>query len=316
MLGSTRPPDFDAVEAQAEVRLCDEAELPDGIRGAEVLFVWDFLSHAVPAAWPYADQLRWVHIASAGVDTLMFDGLRDSDVALTNSRGVFDDAIAEYVLGLVLTFAKDFAGTVDHQRARQWQHRETERIAGKRALIVGTGGIGRATARLLRAAGLQVAGVGRTARGQDPDFEVVHAAEDLTSRLGWGDYVVCAAPLTDATRGMFDAAAFAAMKPTARFVNVGRGAHVITSDLEAALTAGDIAGAALDVFEAEPLPKGSALWSMPNVVVSPHMSGDFIGWESALVSIFTDNFQRWIAGESLRNVVDKELGYPKPTQRP
>ena len=310
VLGSERPPDFDRVEALAEVRRCDEAGLAEALPGADALFVWDFLSGAVPDAWPHADRLRWVHIASAGVDNLMFDGMRDSDVVLTNSRGVFDGAIAEYVLGAVLAFAKDLPATLAYQRDGQWRHRETERVAGRTALVVGAGPIGRAIARLLRAAGLRVAGVGRRARSGDPDFGDVHAAADLHGRLAWADYVVCAAPLTDATRGMFNAAAFAAMRRTARFVNVGRGAHVVTDDLIAALRDGRIAGAALDVFEAEPLPPDSALWSMPNVMVSPHMSGDFIGWEAALVELFTDNLERWLSAEPLRNVVDKTLGYP------
>ncbi|MQA27198.1 MAG: D-2-hydroxyacid dehydrogenase [Micromonosporaceae bacterium] len=314
VLGSSRPPHFEQVEERAEVRQVDDAGLPKAFPGADALFVWDFLSHAVPDAWPHAGRLRWVHIASAGVDTLMFDGLRDSDVVLTNSRGVFDGAIAEYVLGAVLAFAKDLPATLEHQRAGRWRHRETERVAGKRALVVGSGPIGRAIARLLRAAGLRVAGVGRRARSGDPDFGDVHAADELAACLPCADYVICAAPLTDATRGMFDADAFAVMQRSARFVNVGRGAHVVTDDLVTALASGEIAGAALDVFEAEPLPRDSALWSMPNVMVSPHMSGDFIGWESALAEVFADNFQRWLSSQPLRNVVDKTLGYP--TGRP
>ncbi|MGH3713579.1 MAG: D-2-hydroxyacid dehydrogenase [Micromonosporaceae bacterium] len=310
VLGAESPPDFATIEDQAVVRRCDDASLAAALTGADALFVWDFTSRAVPAAWADAEvsRLRWVHIASAGVDTLMFDALRRSDVTLTNSRGVFDGAIAEYVLGLVLLFAKDVTTTIDHQRATRWAHRETERLAGRTALVVGTGPIGRAIARLLRAAGMRVAGVGRTARS-DPDFGQVYAAADLHAALGTADYVICAAPLTDATRGMFDAAAYAAMRRTARFVNVGRGGHVVTADLEAALAGGQIAGAALDVFDTEPLPAESPLWSMSNVVVSPHMSGDFIGWKSALVEVFRDNFDRWIAGRPLCNVVDKRLGY-------
>jgi phosphoglycerate dehydrogenase-like enzyme len=303
------PPGFDRIEDLAVVRRCTDSSLAAALSGADALFVWEFLSDAPRHAWPDADvsRLRWVHIASAGVDTMMFDEFRDSDVVLTNSRGIFDGAIAEYVLGVILMFAKDFAGSLRYQAAGQWRHRETERIAGRTALVVGTGPIGRAIARLLRAAGLQVVGIGRRER-PDPDFGQVYA--DLHAHLQGADFVVCAAPLTDQTRGMFDASAFAAMAPTARFVNVGRGDHVVTADLEKALSDGQIAGAVLDVFDTEPLPEGSALWSMPNVMVSPHMSGDFLGWKSALVDLFVDNFRRWISGRPLRNVVDKRLGYP------
>jgi len=123
------------------------------------------------------------------------------------------------------------------------------------------------------------------------------------------DYVVAVAPLTEQTKGMFDADAFAAMRPGARFVNVGRGELVRTPDLVDALRAGRIAGAALDVFDTEPLPSDSPLWTMENVLISPHMSGDFVGWRDTLVEVFADNFQRWQTDRPLRNVVDKRLGY-------
>ncbi|MFI5608865.1 D-2-hydroxyacid dehydrogenase [Amycolatopsis sp. NPDC051903] len=298
-----------AIEKAAVVRYTDAAGLPEALTGAEALFVYDFLSTAVPGAWDSAGDLRWLHIASAGVDPVLFPGLIDSDVVLTNSRGVFDDAIAEYVLGVVLAFAKDFARSLDLQRAGTWQHRETERIAGREVLVVGTGPIGRSIARLLRAAGLRVSGAGRRPRTGDPDFGTVHDSGELTRHLPVYDYVVAVAPLTEQTKGMFDAAAFAAMKPSARFVNVGRGELVVASDLVAALRAGELAGAALDVFDTEPLPADSPLWTMPDVLLSPHMSGDFIGWRSTLVEVFQANFRRWVAGEPLHNVVDKRLGY-------
>lgn len=296
-----------SVEAVADVRYADAAGLADALPEADALFVWDFLSRAVEPAFASAGRLRWMHIASTGVDNVLFDSMRESDVTLTNSSGVFDSSIAEYVLGCVLAFAKDFRVTLQAQSEKRWQHRETERIAGKRALVVGTGPIGRAIARLLHAAGLEVAGAGRTARVDDPDFGAVHDV----SRVPWADfdYVVAVAPLTDTTAGMFDAATFAAMKPTARFVNVGRGGLVVTDDLISALRKGIIAGAALDVFETEPLPPDNPLWTMPNVLVSPHMSGDFVGWLPALAELFVDNFHKWQAGEPLRNVVDKHLGY-------
>ncbi|GAA4667287.1 D-2-hydroxyacid dehydrogenase [Amycolatopsis dongchuanensis] len=309
LCGDRRPPDMDAVEAAAEIRYTDEKGLPDALRGADALFVYDFLSTAVPGAWHAADRIRWVHIASAGVDPVMFPELRESDVVLTNSRGVFDDSIAEYVLGVVIAFAKDLPRSLELQRQRRWQHRESERVAGRRALVVGTGPIGRAIARLLRAAGLDVSGMGRRARGEDPDFGTVHASADLVRVVAGFDYVIAVAPLTDETKGMFDAAAFAAMKPSARFVNVGRGELVVTDELVTALRAGEIAGAALDVFDTEPLPVDHPLWTLANVVISPHMSGDFVGWRNTLVEVFADNFARWRDGRPLRNVVDKQLGY-------
>lgn len=300
---------MDEVEALAEVRYASAADLPRALPGTDVLFMWDFLSTALCDAEPYADRLRWIHQAGAGVDRVLVPWVVRSDITVTNSRGVFDRSIAEYVLGLVLSFAKDLPHTLALQHDHRWQHRETEMVDGRSALVVGVGPIGRMIARLLRGVGMAVAGVGRTARAADPDFGTVLPASDLHEALPHADYVIVAAPLTDDTRGMFDAAAFAAMRPTARFVNIGRGEIVVEPDLVAALRSGRLAGAALDVFEHEPLGDDSPLWDMPNVVVSPHMSADFIGWLDALADVFVDNFRRWHAGAPLRNVVDKQLGY-------
>ncbi|MBI2238271.1 MAG: D-2-hydroxyacid dehydrogenase, partial [Actinobacteria bacterium] len=279
------------------------------LEGAEIVFAWDYEEDLLPSAWSGAGSVRWIQAASAGVDALLFPELIEGDVLVTNARGVFDEPMAEYVLGLVLAFAKDFPTTFEHRLASAWEHRDTERLAGMSLLVVGVGPVGRAVARLGRAVGMEVEGLGRTARAGDGDFGVVLGAGDLHGALAWSDYVVNALPSTPGTRHLFDAAAFACMKPTARFVNVGRGATVDERALADALRAGTIAGAALDVFEEEPLPAGSPLWRMPNVIVSPHMSGDFAGWERAVVEVFVDNLGRWVRGEPLRNVVDKRLGY-------
>ena len=271
--------------------------------------MWDFLSTAIEPAWSSADRVQWVHIAAAGVDPLLFPALRSAPVTVTNSRGVFEGPIAEYVLGLVIAMAKDFATTMDDQRQHRWHHRETERIAERNALVIGTGPIGRATARLLRAAGLRVEGIGRRQIVDDPDFGTVFPMSRLTERLTGADFVIALAPLTDATRGMFNRETLAAMRPTARLINVGRGPLVVTDDLVKALADGAIAGAALDVFDTEPLPADSPLWSLPNVLLSPHMSGDTVGWKADLAELFVANFRRWLAGDPLLNVVDKQLGY-------
>ncbi|MFE9323484.1 D-2-hydroxyacid dehydrogenase [Nocardia sp. NPDC052278] len=310
VLHSDSVPDADLmapVADRAEVRYTEAPGLADALRGADALFVYDFLTRAIPGAWHAADRLRWLHMGSTGVDPVMFPELRESEVVVTNTRGVFDTAIAEYVLGQILGFAKDLSGSLRLQQRREWRHRESERISGACVLIVGTGSIGRAIARLLRAAGMTVRAVGRRARATDPDFGTV--STDLLAELPIADYVVAVAPLTPQTREMFDAKAFAAMKPHARFVNVGRGELVVTDDLLAALSTGSIAGAALDVVDPEPLPARHPLWDLPNVLITPHNSGDFSGWRTEVVTAFTRNFDNWIAGRTLDNVVDKELGY-------
>ncbi|MPZ63148.1 MAG: D-2-hydroxyacid dehydrogenase [Propionibacteriales bacterium] len=305
----TLPSNLERIEELADVRLATAAELPATLAGAEILLAWDFLTPALAAAWDSADRLRWVHTASAGVDNVLIPPMVDSDVALTNSRGVFDGAIAEYVLGLMLMFAKDTMGTWRRQTRREWEHRDTERLAGRTALVVGVGPIGRAIARLLGAAGVRVSGAGRTARSGDPDFGDVAASSDLTELVTGADYVVLVAPLTKETRGMIDASVLGAMKPSARLINVGRGELVVEPDLVAALRERRIAGAALDVFETEPLPPESPLWELPEVFVSPHMSADTVGWRDALAELFLDNLRRWRADEPLRNLVDKTVGY-------
>ena len=162
---------------------------------------------------------------------------------------------------------------------------------------------------MCKAAGLNPHGIARKPRHDDPDFVAVHGNDDLTEQLGLADFVVIAAPLTPQTEGLFNEKAFKSMRKSARLINIGRGPVVKTDDLIAALNNGDIAGAALDVFEEEPLPANHPLWDMENVIMTAHMSGDFIGWKRALTDQFLENLDRWHQGEELFNLVDKKLGY-------
>lgn len=285
------------------VRFVTDETLAAALPGTEVVLVWDFTSVAVRDHWAAADSVRWVHTASAGVDRLIFPGLVDSEVTLTNSRGVFDVPMAEYVTGLVIAMAKDLPGTLAAQAQRAWRHRETERVGGRTALVVGSGPIGRATAAMLAAVGMRVELVGRRAG------DGVHPIDALPGLLPRAEFLVLAAPLTDTTRGMLNATTLAALPRGARVVNVGRGALIVQDDLVDALRTGHLAGAALDVFDREPLPADSPLWELPGVVVSPHMSGDILGWRDELETLFTDNLARYRAGEPLLNVVDKTLGF-------
>lgn len=305
-----RPVGLDRLAKEAAIHYAvSDRALARGLAEAEVLLVWDFRSAKLRAAWPGARRLRWIHVAGAGVDTVLFPELASSRVVLTNSRGVFDQAIAEYVLGLMLVFAKDFWTTFDLQRRRVWRHRETEHLRGQSVLIVGAGGIGRTIGRLACRAGMRVAGVARTARASDPDLGRITAVRNLPEVVGQADYVVIATPLTPETKGLFGAAAFQRMRPTARLINVGRGPVVDEAALLRALRSKRIAGAALDVFMQEPLPKGHPFWDAPGLIVSPHMCGDFRGWTAALSALFVENYRRWRRGAPLLNVVDKTLGF-------
>jgi phosphoglycerate dehydrogenase-like enzyme len=304
------PPGLELLDGRADVRMAhDEGTLREALPGSQILLVTDFRTDALRAAWPAADSLRWVHATSAGVDALLIPELVESDIPVTNAQGIFDRSIAEYVLGAILLFAKDFNGSLAYQRQCRWQHRDTERAQGKRVLVVGAGSIGREIARLTGAIGMEVYGVARTARTRDPDFIEVFANESLHEQLGKADYVVISVPLTRATEGLFGPNEFAAMKPEARFINIARGPIVQTHALVEILRQGAIAGAALDVFEEEPLPPEHPLWQFSNVVMTAHMAGDFVGWRVALIEQFLANLEHWQCGEPLFNQVDKKLGY-------
>lgn len=297
-------PRLGRLTGRARIEHADASTLAERLPHADALLVWDFTSHAVREAWPGGGpRPRWVHTASAGVDHLMCPELAASDTVVTNARGIFDQPIAEYVAALVLSMAKDLPRTLDLQREGLWRHRESRRVAGTRAVIVGSGPIGRTIARTLKALEITTAIVGRTPRTG------IHGPDDLDRLIARADWVIAAAPLTEQTYGMFDARRFGVMQPSARFVNIGRGQLVVEDALVEALRKRWIAGAALDVFEHEPLGPDSPLWQIPDLIVSPHMSGDTIGWRDELGTQFLELYERWEAGKPLLNVVDKKRGY-------
>lgn len=304
-----RPSGLTSLESRATFRYTDAAGLGDAVRGADALLLWDFFSSALEGVWRHCDRLRWIHVAAAGVDKLLFPELRASDVVVTNARGTFDRPIAEFVLASVLAHLKLFREGHDLQREHVWRHRETLPLRGRSALVVGAGNIGREIARLLRAVDVEVTGAGRSARTGDPDFGTVIASSDLATAVGAFDIVVNVTPLTESTRNLFDRKVFAAMKPSAYFVNVGRGASVVEADLLAALRSDELAGAALDVFETEPLPADSPLWDEPTLTISPHLSGDSAGWLDTLAAQFVELARLWLDGEPLPHPVDKQLGF-------
>ncbi len=298
----------------ADVRVTGAHGLGRALDGADVLYLWDYFSGALPAAWHAAGSLRWLHVAAAGVDRLLFPDLVASDVVVTNAHGVFDQPMAEYVLGAVLHAAKGFGPLRDAQREARWAWREGRNIAGSSALVVGTGSIGRATARLLRAVGMHVEGAGRTAREHDDDFGRVHATADLPAVVGRFDHVILVAPLTPATENLVSAEVIAALKPTAVLVNAGRGRLLDEGALVDRLSAGTLAGAVLDTFAVEPLPPESPLWSLPSVLVTPHMASNADSWLDDLAAQFERNFLLWLDGQPLPGVVDKALGYVPSTR--
>lgn len=269
--------------------------------GIEIMFLNDFRSTLVRDFGP--GDLKWIHTSSIGVDPLLTPEMLASEVVVTNSRGVCERPIAEWVLGVILMFTKDLRTTLNLQREHRWLHRETESLLGRRALVVGPGPVGREIVKLLRAAGMRVTVVGRSER-VDEELGPVMSVDDLPSALGSADDVILALPHSPQTQGLFNADLLSRMTPGARIVNVGRGAVLVEQDLLSALDSGHLGGAALDVFEREPLPKESPLWDYPNVLVSPHASGDLIGWRSRVVESFVTNLKRWKNDDALLDVVD------------
>jgi phosphoglycerate dehydrogenase-like enzyme len=313
VLGADEPPGgIEAAASDVDLRYARDGDALVAIgEDAEGLFFYRARGAWLRSAWPAMEHLRWIHSASDGVDGVLFPELVHSAVVVTNSRGVFDASIAEWVIGAMLAFATKILTQRDAQLAGTWIEGTTERLGGRRLLVVGPGPIGRAVAERAAALGMEVGAAGRTAR-RDAIFGSVVSTRDheaFDRALGEADYVVDTLPYTPDTDRLFDAARFAAMRPSARFFNVGRGGTVDEAALVAALEQGTIAGAALDVFFREPLPQASPLWKMPQVLVSPHMSGDFEGWEDDVMALFVENARRFAHGQRLRNLVDKIAGH-------
>ncbi|MDQ3169214.1 MAG: D-2-hydroxyacid dehydrogenase [Acidobacteriota bacterium] len=255
-----------------------------------------------------ARQLRWIHSSAAGVGATLFPALIGSDVVVTNSRGVQAPAIAEHIVSTVLAWRRRLHIAMRRQQAGVWAQDELATpfaapLAETRALIVGMGSIGGQTARMLRALGMQVDGVGRSAR------EGQSSVDRLPELLPSSDIVIITAPHTPETDRLFDGHMLARMKPDALLVNVGRGRIIDEAALTAALEKGSLGGAALDVFDGEPLASDSPLWAMENVIITPHVAGFGPRYWEGLIDLFGRNLERWRRGEPLENVVDKRRGY-------
>jgi phosphoglycerate dehydrogenase-like enzyme len=305
------PPSIAAAGDIAELTFVhDDAALGDVLDRVEVVFAWEPRRAWLEQLATDASRLRWIQAASDGVDHVLVAPLvARADVAVTNARGVFEAPIAEWIVGAMLAMSTGLHRSIVDQGARRWgTGRYTERLAGRHLVVVGPGPIGREVATRASALGMTVEAVGRSER-DDPIFGRVRGPEGFHDALGRADVVLDALPMTPATSEIFDAAAFAAMRPGTRFINVGRGGTVDEPGLVEALERGHLGGAALDVFATEPLPLEHPFWSLPDVIVSPHACGDVDGWEEAVVAIFVDNLGRFARREPLRNLVDVQAGF-------
>lgn len=256
-------------------------------------------------------NLRWVHSRSVGLERTLFPELVASAVPLTNGVGVFSAALGEFTLGAMLYFAKDFRRLIRNQQAGVWDEFDVPRLAGQTLGIVGYGDIGRAVASRTRAMGMTVLGLKRraSASGGDALVERMYSPEQRLEMIARCDYVVVAAPLTPETRGMIGEAELAAMKLTAVVINIGRGPIINEEALIRALSTGRIKGAALDVFDQEPLLAGHPFYRLENVLLSPHCADHTPDWLDNAMQFFIEQFRRFQHGQPLLNVVDKKLGY-------
>lgn len=254
-------------------------------------------------------NLKWVQTTNSGVEFLLPAREYLQRTIVTNARGIHQDVMADYVLGMVTALHWDFPNLLRRQTAREWRMNFVGPLSGKTIGIVGLGAVGLEIAKRAKSAGLTVVGMRRGgAQAGDPVDRYV-ARNQLGKLLSESDFVVLVVPATEETQKLIGPAELNSMKRSAHLINVSRGSVVDECALIDALFAGKIAGAALDVFETEPLPASSKLWDMPNVLITPHIAGNPTEYPRRVLEIFLENLRRYLAGQELTNVVDLARGY-------
>lgn len=277
----------------------------------DVLLVCGPFRELIEALLPGLPALRWVHLRSAGIEGLACRELARPGLVVTNGRGVFGAALAEFAMGSLLYFAKDFRRLVRQQQERRWEIYQPQMLLGRSLGIVGFGDIGRQVALRGKALGMRILALRRRVNlsSDDPLVDEIFPAESLKELLSATDDVVVTAPLTEATRGLIGPGELALLKPDSVLVNVGRGAVVQEAALVESLRTGRIRGAALDVFETEPLPPGHAFFGLDNVLLSPHCADQVPGWRDRAMDTFWENLARFRAGTGFESTVDISRGY-------
>lgn len=279
---------------------------------ANVIFNWSLSGALLREVFTMCPRVEWVHSRAAGLDGMLFPELIESPVPLTNGTGVFSQSLGEFALAAILFFAKDLRRMVRNQMAGVWEPFDIFEVSGQTVGIVGYGDIGRAVARRVRALGMQVLAVkrhGAPVYNVDPLVSRVYTPDRRIEMISRSDYIVVSAPLTAETRAIVGAAEFAAMKPEAVVINIGRGPTIDEAAMVRALSEKRIKGAALDVFDEEPLPAGHPFYKLENVLLSPHCADHTADWMEQAMQFFIDQFERFRKGEPLLNMVNKKLGY-------
>ena len=283
------------------------------LREAEVVFTISLR----PEQFSVARNLHWIHAPTAAVHQLLFPALINSPVVVTNSREVHGPVVAEHVIALIFALAKKIPQSVLLQQKRVWgqeaiwnEEPRPQEIAGATVGLIGIGSIGSRVARMASSLGMRVLAVREHPGKETPEgVEQIFPITGLHEMLKQSDYVVLAAPLTPATQGIINAASLAEMKASACLINVGRGPQVDVPALVDALCNHRIAGAALDVFDREPLPADSPLWAVDNLLITPHTAGLTEKLWQRHYQLFSENLRRYRVAEPLLYVVDKHKGY-------
>ena len=272
----------------------------------DILVPWGYMD--IRPLYLQAQNLKWIHALSAGVENLIFPEIQDGSTILTNSKGIHGIPVSEHVFALMLAFTRGLNLLVRQQAIKKWRRVSTDEIHEKTIGIVGLGSIGREIAKRAKGLGLDVVA---TKREMTTEIFVdkLYTPDQLEEMLSICDFVVVALPLIDETKELIRLQHFQAMKRTAYFFNISRGAVICQSDMITALEQGLIQGAGLDVFEQEPLTDDSPLWEMPNVIITPHIAALSPYYLDRAIKLFIDNLARFTQGKEMLNIIDKQKGY-------
>ena len=297
--------DLMMAELQGDASAREKQDAP--LAGAEIIYGFGLPGDVINRA----PKLKWIQTISAGADRYLNNDLRNSRVILTGVKGMHAATIGEFVVGEMLMFAKGAPSCFQQKQMKQWKPFMPSVLHSKTVGIIGLGGIGREIARISKAFSMKVLATHRSAtRAEHARYvDEIYPVDDLTGLLGESDFVVLALPLTQETTAMIGEKQLRSMKPTAFLINISRGRIIDEAALILSLEEHWIAGAGLDVFEAEPLPANNRLWELPNVIFSPHIAGGMDNYVEQATAIFCDNLKRYIAGKKLLRMVNKQRGY-------
>ncbi len=314
-LGRRRLAQIRRVAQEAEVIDAGQEHIADQLPTADL-----FCGHAkVPVPWPEVvrlGRLQWIQSSAAGLDHCLVPEVVASDITVTSASGVLADQVAEHTLALVTALCRSLPVFFRAQQKKEFIRRPTRDLHRSTIGIVGMGGVGRRLVQVLRPFRLRILATDMFPLDPPEGVETVLPADALEEMLPELDILILAAPLTEVTRGMIDRRALSLLPRGSLLVNVARGPLVVEADLVEALQSEHLAGAALDVTEEEPLPSTSRLWDLPNVIITPHVGGQSARRADDMTDFFCENLRRYLSGEPLKNLVDKQLGYPAPLGAP